>query len=146
MAVLAEARTSFSRAGSWVGPLKEMVITWQPRFSHSARIWAALMSYFLRICGNCVRRMPMKPVSCMMSRISVKGTGGKEFQRLAPRAHFRFLLAGMRLAARANVAPKRASAVRRVIRLMMLLEKPVERGAASGRGDHARFQTRVLLH
>src|SRR5450759_34457 len=60
-------------------------------------------------------RIPMKPVSFMTSRMSVKGTRGNEFHRLAPSAHRTFLLAGRRPAARASVVPKRASAVRRVI-------------------------------
>src|SRR5438132_726023 len=92
-----------------------MVMTWQPRFSHSRRISARVMLYVVRICGNCVRRMPMKPVSFMTSRMSVKGTRGKEFHRLAPRAQRTFLFAGSFVAARARVAASAASADRRVI-------------------------------
>src|ERR1035441_8211299 len=60
-------------------------------------------------------RMPMKPVSFMTSRMSVNGTRGNEFHRLAPSAHRTFRLAGRRPAARASVVPRSASAVRRVI-------------------------------
>src|ERR1041385_7589541 len=38
----------------------------------------------------------MKPVSRMTSRMAVKGTRGKEFQRLVPTAHLTFLLAHLR--------------------------------------------------
>src|SRR5215472_2357982 len=63
--------------------------------------------------------MPRKPVSRIMSRMSVKGTRGNEFQRLAPRAHLRFLLAGRRAAARESAAPRMASAVRRFMTNIM---------------------------
>src|SRR4051812_20191166 len=60
-------------------------------------------------------RMPMKPVSRMMSRISVKGTFLKWVQRLALTAHFTFRLAGMLVAAEANEAARAARASRRVM-------------------------------
>src|ERR1700722_1170798 len=52
------------------------------------------MLYLVRICGYCVRRSPIKPVSCMTSRMSVKFDPGNEFHRLEPSAHLTFLLAG----------------------------------------------------
>src|ERR1035437_2551598 len=60
-------------------------------------------------------RIPMKPVSFMTSRMSVNGTRGNEFHRLAPSAQRTFLLAGRRPAARASVVAKIANEVRRVI-------------------------------
>src|ERR1039457_3424453 len=60
-------------------------------------------------------RMPVKPVAFMTSSMSVKGTRGNEFHRLAPSAHRMFLLAGRRAAARESVVPRSANAVRRVI-------------------------------
>src|SRR5438067_10842783 len=99
-------------------------------------------------------RMPMNPVSRITSRMSVKGTRGKEFHSLAPSAQRTFLLAGRRVAARASVAPRTASAVRRVIvndvtplACRMPLLRPLssirlqarEGGAGEafgGRGDH----------
>src|SRR5438128_6119273 len=57
----------------------------------------------------------MKPVSFMMSRMSVKGTRGNEFQRLAPRAQRTFLFTGRREAARDRALAITASAVRRFI-------------------------------
>src|ERR1035437_3493693 len=92
-----------------------MVITWHPRLDNSFCSSGTVMLEVLRICGNCVMRIPMKPVSFMTSRMSVNATRGNEFHRLAPSAHRTFLLAGRRPAARASVVPKRASAVRRVI-------------------------------
>src|SRR5229473_673457 len=73
------------------------------------------MPYFVRIPGNCVRRIPMKPVSRMTSRISVNGTGGNEFHKFEPNAHRTFLLAGSRDAAMAREPARPASRVRRVI-------------------------------
>ena len=52
---------------------------------------ACVILYLSRICGNCVNRIPMKPVSRITSRISVNGTGGNEFQRFDPSAHLTFL-------------------------------------------------------
>src|SRR4051812_33752555 len=75
--------------------------------------------------------MPMKPVSRMMSRMSVNGTRGKEFHRLAPSAHLMFLLAGRRLAARVSVAASSASEVRRV-----MLYDALSRRSAGRPGDH----------
>src|ERR1035437_6373571 len=92
-----------------------MVITWHPRLDNSFCSSGTVMLEVSRICGNCVMRIPMKPVSFMTSRMSVNATRGNEFHRLAPSAHRTFLLAGRRPAARASVVPKRASAVRRVI-------------------------------
>ena len=77
MARLALASTSARRAGSCAGPLKEMVITCKLRLETSRSRSAAVMLYVVRICGNWVTRTPMKPVSRMTSRISVKGTRGK---------------------------------------------------------------------
>src|SRR5439155_14271264 len=57
----------------------------------------------------------MKPVSRMISRISVKGTCGNEFQRLEPSAQRTFLLTGRRVAAWAIEPARRVIAVRRVI-------------------------------
>ena len=114
IAVFAAATTSVCFAGSYVAPLNEIVITWQSRFASSFCSDATVKSYFFRIAGNCVIRIPRNPVSFITSRMSVKGTGGNEFQRLAPSAHFTFLLAGSREAERASVAPKSASAERRV--------------------------------
>src|SRR5580658_3511528 len=57
----------------------------------------------------------MKPVSFITSRMSVKGTRGKKFQRLVPRAHLTLRLAGRRPAVRAMVAASRVTAVRRVM-------------------------------
>ena len=57
----------------------------------------------------------MNPVSFMRSRMSVKATRGKEFQRLAPRAQRMFLLAGRRLAARASAHAARAKTALRVM-------------------------------
>src|SRR5690348_9349497 len=83
--------------------------------------------------------MPMKPVSRMMSRMSVKGTRGKEFQRFAPRAHLRFRLAGRRVAARARPAAMVASAVRRVMEFMMTGRGRLRRrGRGSGVGGRGK--------
>src|ERR1017187_4807069 len=83
-------------------------------------------------------RMPMKPVSFMTSRMSVNGTRGNEFHRLAPSAHRTFLLAGRRPAARASAVAKSANAVRRVIvndvtRFLARLPGVWPEGNASGR-------------
>src|SRR5215467_7279674 len=61
----------------------------------------------------------MKPVSRITSKMSVNGTRGKEFQRLAPSAHLMFLLAGRRPAALAQLAARRERTVRRVMASMM---------------------------
>ena len=45
----------------------------------------------------------------------MNGTGGNEFQRFDPKAHFTFLLAGNRVAAPASDADRAASAVLRVM-------------------------------
>src|ERR1035441_6026537 len=92
-----------------------MVMMWQPRLDNSFCNSGTVMLYVFRICGNCVMRMPMKPVSFMTSRMSVNGTRGNEFHRLAPSAHRTFLLGGRRRAAGASVVAKSANAVRRVI-------------------------------
>src|ERR1019366_3654266 len=92
-----------------------MVMMWQPRLDNSFCNSGTVMLYVFRICGNCVMRMPRKPVSFMTSMMSVNGTRGNEFHRLAPSAHRTFLLAGRRPAARASVVAKSANAVRRVI-------------------------------
>src|ERR1022692_4748990 len=55
----------------------------------------------------------MKPVSRMTSRMSVKGTRGKEFHRLLPSAHLTFLFAGKRAAADTSVALRAARKERR---------------------------------
>ncbi len=90
-----------------------MVITLSPRLSASLRICSVVILNFVRICGNCVTRTPMKPVSFITSKMSVNEKGGNEFQRLEPRAHFTFLLAGSLSAARPRVAASSASAERR---------------------------------
>src|SRR6266849_6058879 len=66
------------------------------------------MPYFVRIPGNCVRRIPMKPVSRMTSRISVNGTGGKEFHKFEPSAHRTCLLAGSRHGERTQASKQSA--------------------------------------
>src|SRR4051794_6115801 len=60
-------------------------------------------------------RIPMKPVSFMTSSMSVNGTRGNEFHRLAPSAQRTFLFAGKRPAERVSVVARSANAVRRVI-------------------------------
>src|SRR5665213_1916120 len=77
IAVLALVMTSARRAGSCDGGLNEMVTIWQPRFEASCAIWADVMLYVCRICGNWVTRRAVKPVSFMTSRMSVNGTLGK---------------------------------------------------------------------
>src|SRR6476620_11712279 len=73
----------------------------------------------------------MKPVSRMISRISVKGTRGNEFQRLEPSAQRTFLLTGRRLAAWASEPARRVIAVRRVIGEVKLVEIKTFRITAS---------------
>src|SRR5215469_8099698 len=115
MAFLALVTTSARFEGSWVGPLKEMVTIWHPRFATSLCICVAVISYVLRICGNWVRRRPTKPVSLMTSRISVKGARGKEFHRFDPNPHFTLRLIGILPAARARPAAIIAILSRRVM-------------------------------
>src|SRR5437899_3150713 len=52
--------------------------------------------------------MPMNPVSCITSRMSVKGPLRKWLHRPALTAHFTFLLAGSLVAAAASVAERDA--------------------------------------
>src|ERR1700721_373973 len=94
IAFRALSRISACLAGSSAAPLNEMVMTCRPRLESSFSICSGVMLYLVRICGYCVRRSPIKPVSCMTSRMSVKFDPGNEFHRLEPSAHLTFLLAG----------------------------------------------------
>lgn len=96
----------------------------------------AVILYLSRICGNCVRRKPMKPVSRMTSKMSVKGTGGNEFHRLEPSAHLTFLLAGNRAAVLAIDADKAAIAVRRVMRGASLLNSETQQQVIDDKDTH----------
>ena len=74
IAIFALANKVSRCLASWAGPLNEMVITFSPRLSTSLRSCSVVMSYFFKIWGNWVTLTPTKPVSFMMSRISVNGT------------------------------------------------------------------------
>jgi hypothetical protein len=57
-------------AGSGDTPLKEMVTTLRPRFDNSVCNWACVSSHLCRMSGNPLRRMPVKPVAFMSSRVT----------------------------------------------------------------------------
>src|SRR3984957_20452664 len=104
---------------SSAAPLKEMVISCKPRFESSRSICSGVISYLVRICGYCVNRSPINPVSCITSRMSVKCEPGKEFHKLEPSAHLTFRFAGSTCAVRANIpaSPSKAS-------LLFIAEQP----------------------
>ena len=111
MAFRALVKIAACCAGSSAAPLKEMVITCRPRLESSRSICSGVMSYLVRICGYWVKRNPIKPVSCITSRMSVKCEPGKEFHKFEPSAHLTLWLAGSACAARANIpaSPSKAS-------------------------------------